>query len=399
MKSPNRDYIPELDQLRAFAAVLVLFYHTVHTGRAAIGADQWPQGNPLSSLLYEGHTGVALFMVLSGFVLARGALGVSLDYSQFIRNRALRILPLMTFVVVFAVYGNTDVTLSGIIAPFLFLSNTTPRLFSDVTNLSGTVWTIAIEFQFYLIAPFLFAFVAQRGIRYLLALMAFAWIARMIVLAAHWGNALDLYMISYYTIVGRLNQFMIGIGLAYLWPQIETSLGRHRLLVLGGSLAAAIALCFVVNRGGGQGTWHPWMVVYRELEALAWAGVIAGFVMVRPLQSWRLSTFATRVGVISFSIYILHWPLEQLFWKLVVAKNLAPNTSSLWILLIYSLALLPAVLFVSWLSYTAVERPFLEMRRRYVRAPASVVELPREAAHARRIPHDYIVEDGRSIRP
>ena len=82
----------------------------------------------------------------------------------------------MVFVVVFAIYGNTNVTLSGIVSPFLLLSNTTPRLFTDVTNISGTVWTIAVEFQFYLIAPFVFAFVSRGGIRYLLGLMLLTWL-------------------------------------------------------------------------------------------------------------------------------------------------------------------------------------------------------------------------------
>jgi peptidoglycan/LPS O-acetylase OafA/YrhL len=382
MQSPNRAYVPELDQLRGFAALLVFFYHSVHTGRLSAGIEAWPRGNILTSIIYQGDCGVALFMVLSGFVLARGTLGASVDYGEFIRNRALRILPLMVFVVVFSIYANIGVTLSGIVAPFLLLSNTHPRLFTDITDLSGTVWTIAVEFQFYLIAPFVFAFVARRGLRYLLAAMAFVWIAKFIALAPHWGKPLDLYTISHYTIVGRLNQFLVGVGLAYLWPEIDARLRSAaglRWVALALALGALSALSYIVNRGGGDRVFQGWMIAYPEMQALIFAALIASFVVISPLGKSRLSRWAVEVGVISYSVYILHWCLERLFWKVMAGFGLIPAEPGLAALLLFSLALLPAVLAISWLSYNVVEKPFLDMRRRYI-SPPKTAEVSREVA-------------------
>lgn len=384
MQSPNRAYVAELDQLRACAALLVFFYHTVHTGRTAAGLSGWPAANPVSALLIEGHTGVALFMVLSGFVLARGVLDQPLDYRQFITNRLLRIFPLMVFVLAFAIYGNTDVTLSGIVAPFLLLSNTTPRLFTDVTNISGTVWTIAVEFQFYLIAPFIFAFAARRGLRWLIGIMVLAWLCKAIVLLAH-NIALEpqaRHMISYYTIVGRLNQFLFGVGLACIWPQLEERVKDRRwhwaILTIG--VLSVCGFAWLVNlSGGGGGTWSGWFLLRQEIEGLTWEILIAGFVLTKPFGKSLIARVLCWIGLISFSMYIFHWPLEHVFWTTLRVQKLVPSAPSIELLLIYAVVLLPFVIAMSWLSYITIEKPFLDMRRRYV-VPAGVSEMPRQAA-------------------
>lgn len=79
MRSSNRPYLATVDHLRAFAALLVVAYHgsQLFTAQIANG-DQtrvWNYShNPLATLIYEGHTGVALFMALSGFIFTIGAL-------------------------------------------------------------------------------------------------------------------------------------------------------------------------------------------------------------------------------------------------------------------------------------------------------------------------------------
>jgi len=107
LKSQNIQYVPALDHLRGFAALLVLFYHGVfgiyhdlttvppvlaYTDEMLPRADFF-----LSAFIYEGHSGVALFMVLSGFIFTVGTHGHGISYWQFIRNRFLRTYPLFLF--------------------------------------------------------------------------------------------------------------------------------------------------------------------------------------------------------------------------------------------------------------------------------------------------------------
>src|ERR1700727_2720121 len=109
LESLNRSRSVEVDELRGTAALLLLFYHSVHSGAAAIGIQGWPiASTPFAALLYEGHTGVALFMVLSGYILASGTFGKDISYAGFLRNRFLRIFPLMIVVLVFSLYTAKD---------------------------------------------------------------------------------------------------------------------------------------------------------------------------------------------------------------------------------------------------------------------------------------------------
>src|SRR3954453_6503832 len=107
MKSSNIRYLPQVDHLRGIAALWVLFYHGEHLFRAALGKGElFAQGswtispNPFWALIYEGHTGVSLFMVLSGFIFAYGALGHRIHYGRFMGNRFLRIYPLYLTIIV-----------------------------------------------------------------------------------------------------------------------------------------------------------------------------------------------------------------------------------------------------------------------------------------------------------
>ena len=97
--SINRPYLPAVDQIRAIAALLVLFYHGFQLlgARLEYGVDfnpfqHWVRArNPILSIIEEGHTGVALFIVLSGFILSLGSVGHDIDYGRFLKARMLRI--------------------------------------------------------------------------------------------------------------------------------------------------------------------------------------------------------------------------------------------------------------------------------------------------------------------
>ena len=115
MKSSNFGYIPALDHLRGFAALLVLFFHGCHLITHKLQSDVaynlsfWPLAeNPFTSLIIEDHTVVSLFFVLSAFVFTVGSSQRELNFVGFYRNRLLRTYPLFLFFLTLGIIFNTE---------------------------------------------------------------------------------------------------------------------------------------------------------------------------------------------------------------------------------------------------------------------------------------------------
>lgn len=154
--------LPALDGLRALAILMVLWHHMYRWGPDDWGI--WKQPILRASADF-GFIGVLLFFVLSGFLLflpyARALVGGGRWPSarSFYRRRALRILPV--YVVALAVmaalveveHAQRPWMLHGFIYSFLLLQNVSTSAATLVSVLDGALWTLAIEWQFYLILP------------------------------------------------------------------------------------------------------------------------------------------------------------------------------------------------------------------------------------------------------
>ena len=114
------------------------------------------------TVIHEGHTGVALFIVLSGFIFTYDSAGKKIIYLQFLRNRILRIYPLMITMTIIGISVFPEkFTIDGLICTVLPLQNTPTAL--RLGSYSSLFWTIAVEFQFYLIFPFLNEILIEKG--------------------------------------------------------------------------------------------------------------------------------------------------------------------------------------------------------------------------------------------
>lgn len=363
--------------------MLVLFYHSTHSGAGAIGIRGWTDAgyNPLAALIYEGHTGVALFMVLSGYILASGTFGRDISYAGFLRNRLLRIFPLMIVVLVFSLYATKDLDLGKIAAPFLLLANTSAA-FNDPVGIASTVWTISVEFQFYLIAPFLFLFTDRKGFRFLFAAMLLFWLLRMVIFLPLLNDPAILYRINYLTIVGRINQFMMGIGIAYLVETGRIDLRNRKagLVGLAISFAAILALMLTVNLQGGVWKWHAWHIVYPEVEGLVAAALIASYLMARPFLGLWIGGRLQAIGTVSFSIYILHYAVQREFWNIVYPQFLSHIFAGMLGVFTWTILISVPIIALAALSYWCIEKPFQDMRGKYLKPRDAVTQdIPRAA--------------------
>ncbi|KAB0603355.1 acyltransferase family protein [Castellaniella defragrans] len=358
MRSSSSFYLSRLDHLRFVAAALVVLFHYLH---AFVGQVQ--PINPLAIVVSEGHMGIGLFMVLSGFIFAVLCAGKSVDYKLFLFNRFVRIYPLYIFAVVLAVtlmvyqkqinYNVFDI--------FQWLLLFRPSSISDLPQFSH-LWTIPVEFSFYLLFPFFHQFYKKYGARYFIGMIGLLLLLR----AGIYLEYGTVRYVAYETLFGRLDQFLIGYLAAccYLAPAARRRFSRPWMLALACGLVFYV-IHWLNRHGGGANVEAGWWIVWPTVEALAWAALVLAYLC----QRWSLPVWADRLlaqgGVLSFSLYVCHpWVISVLAPRVGVLPlglgELGDN------ILTGVLVALPASLFLAWTLNRLIEKPFLEFRRSYL---------------------------------
>jgi peptidoglycan/LPS O-acetylase OafA/YrhL len=357
MISNNTPYLPRLDHLRFVAAALVVAYHF---GSTTISADT---RNPLLLLIKHGYNGVSLFMVISGFILTQISLNREVVYSSFLFNRFLRIYPLyILFIFAEAFSGSRRVDFISFIALATFTGN----LGGIATVKFPHLWTVMVEFQFYLIFPFLVRFFGRLGFRYLLGVLGVANLLRTVIYLLD-GSVQES---AYWTILGRIDQFAIGMILAAIHQHRRSMFSHVGWLLLGCSLVVGWVFLFGKWCGGYYGNGSPhsistaWIVA-PTFEAVAYGGLVLAYLH----QKWRLPSTADRalayLGAISYSIYVWHFSIVLLVQKYSASLPF----ESTWIVLVA--VVFPVIIAVSSLSFFVIEKPFFWMRTVYVKDPSS----------------------------
>ncbi len=361
MRSPNFPYNPKIDEIRLLAASIVFLFHfywhcfVPSNGALAISDWNW------LGLITEGHTGVALFFTLSGFLFMQIALHQEkIAYADFIRNRFLRIFPLFITIFFLAISIDRDQFRAQDIL-YLFFSNIGDAPTSK-NFITGAAWTISLEFTFYLVFPFLARFAIETGPRYLLQLLVLLLLAKF---AAYGVTERSTHML-YSTIVGRFDQFLIGMLAAFVYRRHHARLHRAGwwllplasiAVVVNGALQATYASFFSENPK--QVFWITWSMQ----ESTVWATFILAWVSTDFKKPAWLAVALRQGGQISFSFYLLHALVLYLGFRWIGYPRLIGNPLLDGLLL--AVPLFATTWAVASLSYASIERPFLALRRRY----------------------------------
>jgi peptidoglycan/LPS O-acetylase OafA/YrhL len=382
MKSTNFGYIPALDHLRGLAAVLVLFFHSSHfishklIYSTPYDPAKWAKaGNPFSALAIEGHTAVSLFFLLSGFVFTVGSLQKKLNYLGFYRNRLLRTYPLFLFFLTLGIAFNTEnFSITALLQSVFFMAN------SDTAINGGAFtfvfWSIAVEWHFYLLFPLLLVCVQKWGWKVLPGLI----LALLVVRTGAYFAGADMRVLSYWTIVGRLDQFLLGM-LAGIYYRNYFVAGKRLDYVAIGGACLVLMLLFGFNQLGGGGANNYLWIFWPTLEAMAWAIFLIGYLSIARHFHRLVGNALVALGTISYSIYMGHYLVLDFF--------LRHEWESLWRLgdpvataaLNTFVFMLPLVLLLAMITYFCVERPFLLRRRKYVQVAAPVAQGPEISAN------------------
>jgi len=354
LESRNINYISKLDHLRFFAAFLVLLYHNYSSTHG------WYRGqNPLISLISEGNTGVALFMVISGFLFTQIMYGQEIDYKKFLLNRVLRIYPLYLFVILLAAYIDPRNNLISVFTALFGLNRVTGTTVDPL--FISQMWSVAVEFQFYIILPFLMGNTKQRGLRFIFYLLIFMFIIRSI-LFIYYSEVREL---SYWTIFGRIDQFCIGIlfGVLYKKEHIKRFMSKRSKWMLAFILSTLVVLLgihFFSQFGGYDNRYSAIWIFWPSIEGLMWILFVVSYLSLEVNLNKNIDKALSYLGTISYSIYVFH-----------VSSNFVSSRVISYFNLKYSYILSTAIstcliICIASLSYLIIEKTFLDLRTRYI---------------------------------
>lgn len=197
--------LPSLTAIRAVAAAAVLVFHL----------DYWQVLDIPGA--YYGSTGVALFFVLSGFILT-WTTNPALARSGFYLRRVARIYPdhlvtLVAALVIALVLGSPPVTGRIIGANVLLLQawSLDPTV---VYGLNGVAWSLSCELAFYLAFPFLLPLLRRWTTRTRLVVTLVALAIPLVATVV----APTTYQVLYHFPLARFPEFVLGVvaGLAFV---------------------------------------------------------------------------------------------------------------------------------------------------------------------------------------
>jgi peptidoglycan/LPS O-acetylase OafA/YrhL len=359
MKSSSGEYYVALDHLRALAALLVFAWHFIHSFNGSpVPFEGAPAVFPLA-LFDEGHVGVALFMTLSGYLFAKLLDKKVILYRAFFLNRALRLLPLLLLVVVIVAIRDTPPNLN------LFhqiASTLLQGLYKPVLPNGG--WSITVEFHFYLLLPLLL-YALQRDARWLLLFLALGLMLRSLI----YFSAGEVQSQAYWKIIGRLDQFVLGI-LAFYYSHFFR--GKHLYTVVVMLAFMGFYWHFAASGGFYKNPSYPspnpiWIAL-PTIEGTAFACLTAYYDTSFKGSYHPWSRALAAIGTYSYSIYLLHvfWVFSLANWVHTQVLDLSNFYVAFAVAILAFIASIP----ICALSYYIIERPFLSLRRRYA-MPAS----------------------------
>lgn len=424
--SPKRNTIKVLDGVRAFACLVVIWFHIYRIPRDLhIWATQPFSHRILNSLLFFGQYGVTLFFVLSGFLLflpfAR-ALLFEVEWPsirRFYLRRVFRILPAYYLTLLLLVCISQQQYLEpqhwqelGLF--FAFLMDCSHATFKQ---LNAPFWTLAIEWQFYMLLPLL-AFGIRQIVRRvrpghrlaastvcILAVIAWGFLSRYVgvyFFEQHRTAALlmprsvfNLLQPFIYGVSGKYFEvFGVGMLLAlcftYAQHALVSSSVRISLQKLSpwlwgtGLLCLGVMILWVYNQTY-PGTWpffgyplfsQSFFLLNQFCVALSFSLCILALLFGSSRLKQPFEWLPLRwVGMISYSLYMWHLPFILLFiqWGEPLLKGWSPEQSygvyGLWVLLV--------VVPFCFLFFRRVEKPGIKFGERITRQPV------REASHER----------------
>ena len=364
-------YRPDIDGLRSIAVISVLFFHLD------------------INLFSGGFVGVDVFFVISGYLITRNIKNEynkngSFSFSNFYMRRARRLFPaffftlILTFILSFLLLSPAHFNSYGKALFYAAVSITNLKLWKDAGyfDVSSSLkpllhtWSLSVEEQFYLIWPVVIIIFLKSGLRHRLPIVLFVLSIVNLYFCHLFLDGAQVYVINqflnnmpasdtnhlvdiilflfkdgnsavFYITPFRFFEFAIGAIIVWLVQYQPKNILLSELAVFSG-----IILIFTSITIYNEETPFP---SYSALVPCVGAALIIHSGSHSRAFGMVLNNRTTvGIGLISYSLYLIHWPLIM-FYKYYTHEALTITEQS--VIVILSIA-------SGSLMYRYIEQPF-----------------------------------------
>jgi peptidoglycan/LPS O-acetylase OafA/YrhL len=432
----QKSTIAALDGVRAIACLIVVEYHL-----SLITTNDIPLWKPsqfsvfLNALTFAGDTGVTLFFILSGFLLFLPYAKALLFHApwpslrQFYLRRALRILPAyyVTLFLMMLIYHPEYLHRDHLKQILIFLTLFIDSSSSTFKQINGPFWTLAVEWQFYLLLPLL-----AYGIRMIVRRGRLAWrlssLALCLALLAAWGlitRYIGLYITDHPGTTFHLPPIIIKIFLFFTYG-IPTS-GLHGKFLEDFAVGMLLSSAYLLIRAPStrknistlveklspwiflagllwlyaMSLWKydqriphilpgfdHWLPYYPPMGEFGYAigyglcvfAILLGPALLKQIFEWRP---LRRIGLLSFGLYMWHLLLLESFSQLFIQGRYLAGWPHGLLYSLYWVWLFIFILPCVFLLFICIEKPGMQLAERF-RGKGST----RSVTEADKIAHD-----------
>ena len=342
--------IPAFTGVRGFASVWVVLFHLSESFKGLLGLHE------SAPFVVTGFLGVDLFFILSGAVLYHVHAADFIQYSvkahlKFLRLRLARVYPLHVFCLLAfaavvcilpgftATYHPGRFSLANFLSTLLMINNWG---FSTGSLWNVPAWSLSAEWLGYLVFPFIVVAIGKylrdgREVPIGLALLTFLVIAMVLL------GAKDMGQSGKFGILRMACEFTTGCIVCKAAKDDTAPRTFTLIFALAITLACAYSLDYHWGAVFGLGLL---------VLSLCKEGPVANFIFGNPMALW--------LGNISFSLYLSHWPLIQIY-QWIRARVAVDGT-------VLAIALVTTILVLANVLYRFVEVPSRQYLRKKMEA-------------------------------
>lgn len=365
-----------LDTLRTLAIVLVLLRHSIRPflpdlSDTTVDDAIW---TPIKNLMANGWVGVDLFFLLSGFLIAQPFLrSPDVSIKKFYQNRMIRIFPVYFLVLTLVVIGffpyytpPSENLFQSIILHGFFLHDYTG------SDINVVFWSLGVELKFYLIAPFILIFTGRyihsnQWTKAYLLIIPFIFLAPFLRFITYINHSDIEGYNNFFAIIRspfhmNMDGLFFGVLLAVIFKQIRPNLENKKLTGFMFVILSCVTTLYLTSHNLLE-TFGLFDAVFQTfIISLLFLGLaLSGLFFFSNQGADIVSLWGARL---SYSIYLIHWPLMP--FCLILANLFRTETAydSLTSALIFMFTLWTTSIAIAYVFYLLIEKPFSKLKNK-----------------------------------